>query len=158
MRYRVIAAVSALLLAGGGWLLATGQRASANQDFTVGETLTNYEFVGVDGTTSISQFPSHPVPGDRIFSRMTLTQGPAVVGFLTVVCTNMFNNDGLCTGIYAFTGRGDIHVTTLQRDGFEHPPTVIDAVIDGGTFAYAHASGSVHIFDQSGSQFASFSF
>jgi hypothetical protein len=158
MRYRIIAAVSALLLAGGGWVLAGGQRAGANQDFTISETGTNYEFVGVDGTTSINQFPAHPVPGDRIFSRYTLTQGSTAVGLLSVVCTDMFNNDGMCSGVYAFTGRGDIHVTAYQRDLFAHPPAVIDADIDGGTFAYAHASGFVHIFDQSGFQYASFSF
>jgi hypothetical protein len=157
--YRIIAAASVLVLAGGGWVLATGQRASANQDFTVTETLTNIEFVGVDGTTSISTLPAHPVPGDRLFTRFTLTQGSTVVGFASFQDTCTFNDDDIATGIYAFTGRGDIHTTFYVRGGcdFAHIPTVDDGTIDGGTFAYAHASGSVHA-TQGGFFTASFSF
>jgi hypothetical protein len=158
--YRIIAAVSALVLAGGGWVLATGQRAGANQDFTVTQRFTNYEFVGADGTTSISTLPAHPVPGDRIFTRFTLTQGSTVVGFVSFLNTATFNDDDIATGIYAFTGRGDIHATSYVRGGFDfaHFPTVYDGTIDGGTFAYAHASGSVHVVAQGGVYTASFSF
>jgi hypothetical protein len=158
--YRIIAAVSALVLAGGGWVLATGQRAGANQDFTVTQTITNYEFVGADGTTSITTLPAYPVPGDRIFARFTLTEGTTVVGFASFLNTATFNDDDVVTGVYAFTGRGDIHTTTYVRGGFDfaHPPTVYDSTVDGGTFAYAHASGSVHIVTQGGIYTASFSF
>ena len=158
--YRIIVVASALVLAGGGWVLASGQRAGANQNFTVGETLTNFEYVGADGTTSISTFPAQFVPGDRLFSRFTLTQGSTVVGFATFVDTATFNDDDVATGIYALTGRGDIHVTFYVRNGFDfaHLPTVDDGTIDGGTFAYAHASGSVHATQQGGVYTASFSF
>ena len=157
--YRIIAAASALVLAGGGWVLATGQRAGANQDFTVTETLTNFEYVGVDGTTTISTLPAHVVPGDRLITRFTLTQGPTVVGFASFVNTATFNDDDVATGIYALTGRGDIHTTFYVRGGFDfaHLPTVDDGIIDGGTFAYAHASGSVHAV-QGGFYTVSFSF
>ena len=158
--YRISAAVSALVLAGGGWVLATGQRAGANQDFTVHETLTNFEYLGADGTTTISTLPTHVVPGDRLVTRFTLTEGSTVVGFASFVNTATFNDDDMATGIYAFTGRGDIHTTFYVRDGFDfaHLPTVDDGTIDGGTFAYAHASGFVHIVTQGIVNTASFSF
>jgi hypothetical protein len=158
--HRIIAAASALVLAGGGWVLASGQRAGANQNLTVGETLTNFEYVGADGTSSISGLPAHVAPGDRIITRFTLTEGSTVVGFASFVDTATFNDDDMATGFYAFTGRGDIHVTFYVRDGFDfaHLPTVDDGSIDGGTFAYAHASGSVHATQQGGVYTASFSF
>jgi hypothetical protein len=158
--YQVIAAASALVLAGGGWVLASGQGAGANQDFTVTETITNIEYVGVDGTTTTSTLPTHVVPGDRLITRFTLTQGTTVVGFASFVNTATFNDDDVGTGIYALTGRGDIHTTFYVRNGFDfaHLTAVSDGTIDGGTFAYAHTSGSVHVVLQGGAYTASFSF
>jgi hypothetical protein len=53
----------------------------------------------------------------------------------------------LCDAVWAFTGRGDIVGSGLIRDEVDpsgNGPSVFDAAITGGTFAYAHASGSIH--------------
>jgi len=51
--------------------------------------------------------------------------------------------------VIALTGKGEtIHVTALVRGVFNfnsNGPVVFDAAIDGGTFAYANATGCVHL-------------
>ena len=93
-----------------------------------------------------------PNTGDQISFRDTLTQGGNTVGFDTVICTDTFNNNGMCTDVISITNVGDIHVTALVRDVFDFSgsgPATFDASIDGGTFAYAHATGYMHGMDVS---------
>ena len=70
------------------------------------------------------------------------------VGYDNIVCTDTFNNNGLCDAVFAFTGQGDIHATAPVRDLFDvnsNGPTVFDAAIEGGTFAYTNTTGSIHL-------------
>ena len=94
--------------------------------------------------------PSIPEPesGDRFLLRETLTENGPTVGYDNIVSTDAFNNDGLSDPVFAFTGLGDIHATALVRDLFDvnsNGPAVFDASIDGGTFAYANTTGSIHL-------------
>jgi len=151
MRYRLLACLSALLLAGGGLIVATAQQAGAQTEFTVVATQTNFEIILANGT--VTQNPTAPLQaGDRFTLRESLAQGSTVVGFDNVDCSVTFNNNTLCDAVWAFTGRGDIMGTALLRDEVDpnsNGPSVFDAAITGGTFAYAHASGSIHFVNQS---------
>jgi hypothetical protein len=147
MRYRIIAGLAALVLAGGGLVFATASQAGATQEFSVTATTTNVELVPAGGQPTTNIMTS-PAIGDQFLIREQLTQGSTVVGYDNVICSVTFNNNGLCNAVFAITGKGDIHGTALIRDEFDpntNGPSVFDGSIDGGTFAYAHASGSVHI-------------
>jgi hypothetical protein len=149
MRYRILAVVSALLVAG-GVIVASAQQAGASQEFTLTAQGTNFEFAHANEAPIINPGPSTPVPesGDRFLIREMLTENGTTVGYDNIVCTDTFNNNGLCDAVFALTGKGDIHATALVRDLFDvnsNGPTVFDASIDGGTFAYANATGSIHL-------------
>jgi len=80
--------------------------------------------------------------------RETLTENGATVGYDNIICTDTFNNNGLCDVVFALTTKGDIHGTALVRDLFDfnsNGPSVFDGDIEGGTFAYANATGYVHL-------------
>jgi hypothetical protein len=150
MRYRILAGLSALLVAGGVVVAASAQQAGASQEFTLTAVETNFEFAHANEAPIINPGPSTPAPesGDRFLLRETLTENGTTVGYDNIVCTDTFNNNGLCDALFAFTGQGDIHATALVRDLFDtnsNGPTVFDASIDGGTFAYSNATGSIHL-------------
>jgi len=153
MRYRILAVVTAVL-AMGGFLVMTAQQAGAQQEMNLVATQTNVAFVPAGQAATLTPSNSYvPNTGDEFFLRETLTQGTTTVGYDNVICTDTFNNNGLCTDVIAITDRGDIHATALVRDLFDfsgNGPGTFDASIDGGTFAYANATGSVHFVTVSG--------
>jgi len=126
--------------------MATAEQAGASQEFSVTATQTNFEFISANGT--VTDNPTTPPQlGDRFTLRESLAQGNTVVGYDNVDCSVTFNNNVLCDAVWAFTGRGDIVGSGLIRDEVDPSgtgPSVFDAAITGGTFAYAHASGSIH--------------
>jgi len=148
MRYRILAVLSALAAAG-GVIVAGAQQAGAQQEFTLVAHQTNAVYVPVDGPATLNPTPTAPPSiGDRFIMRETLSENGAVVGFDNIICTLTFNNNGLCDAVLAIDGKGDIHGTALVRDAFDpngSGPSVFDATIDGGTFAYANATGYVHL-------------
>ncbi|HEY2430532.1 MAG TPA: hypothetical protein VGI06_16450 [Acidimicrobiales bacterium] len=151
MRYRFIAALAAVAV-GGGMILATAQQAGASQEFSVVAHQTNFEFVPAGGAATANPNLTAPAKiGDEIIVRESLSQGGVEVGYDNVVCTDTFNNNALCNAVLVFNGKGDLHGTALIRNDFDpsgNGPTVFDATIDGGTFAYASARGMVHLIVQ----------
>ena len=56
-----------------------------------------------------------------------------------------FNDNILCSAVFAFTNRGDISGTALVRGGAgQNFPTVFDGVVTGGTFAFRNVHGDAH--------------
>jgi hypothetical protein len=151
MGYRTLAALSALVVVSGVALVSTSQQAGAQQEFSLVATQTNFAVIPAGGAATINPSSSYvPNTGDEVSFRDTLTQGTATVGFDTVICTDTFNNNGLCTDVISITNVGDIHLTALVRGLFtpfssnSSGPSTFDATIDGGTFAYANATGYMH--------------
>jgi hypothetical protein len=148
MRHCMLAAVSVLAVAG-GIIVATAQQAGASQEFSVIAHSTNFEVVPAGGKATANPSQSFaPSIGDEFIIREDLIQNGVTIGYDNIICTDTFNNNGLCTAVFAINGKGDIHGTALIRDQFDpntNGPTVFDGSIDGGTFAYAHATGSVHL-------------
>jgi len=149
MRYRILAVLSVLALAG-GVMVVGAQQAGAQQEFTLIAHQTNFVFAPVNGSPTSNPGPGTPPPetGDRFIVREALSQNGVVVGYDNIICTDTFNNNGLCDVVFAITNKGDIHGTALVRDLFDfssNGPTVFDGDIDGGTFAYANATGSAHL-------------
>ncbi len=120
MRYRILAALSALVVAGGVAVVATSQQAGAQQEFSLVATQTNFAVIPAGGAATIGHPSNSYVPNtrDEVTFRDTLTQGTATVGFDNVICTDTFNNNGLCTDVIAITNVGDIHLTALVRGLF----------------------------------------
>jgi hypothetical protein len=156
MRYRIVACLSVLLLAGAGLIVGTAQQAGAQSEFTLVGTQTNEVFVPAGGpATDNANTLTRPIQtGDEVIIRQSLSEGGAVVGYDIIICTDTFNDNGLCQAVFAFTGIGDVHGTALVRGlfGAAGGPAVFDGDVDGGTFAYAHASGSVHVVSVSPTQ------
>jgi hypothetical protein len=150
MRYRILAVLSAFVLMG-GFFVVTAQQAGAQQELSLVATQTNFVVIPAGQAATANPSNSYiPNTGDVIELRDTLTQGTTTVGFDNAVCTDTFNNNGLCTDVIAITGKGDIHLTALIRGVFSGvSPATFDATIDGGTFAYANASGDMHAVDVS---------
>jgi hypothetical protein len=150
MRYRIIAALTALV-AVGGFIVATAQQAGAQQEMSLVATQTNFALVPAGSAVTINPPSSYtPNTGDEFILRDTLTQGSTTVGFDTAMCTDTFNDNGFCSDVIAISGRGDIHLTALVRNVFNfsinngNGPATFDASIDGGTFVYANATGYMH--------------
>ena len=158
MTRRVLIRLSAILFAGGVGVVATASQAGASSEFTVLNHKTNVEFVTATGASLVR--PGAFVPGDRIVLRDDLSENGVLVGYSNSVCTVTFNDNVLCDLILAFANTGDIHATALLRGsvGPSGPPTVFDATVDGGTFAYHTAHGSAHVVTQAnGDQLVTFS-
>src|SRR5580658_6486394 len=149
MRCRILSAVLALAIVVAGVLGLTAQQVGASQEFTLVAHQTNFEYVPVGGpATANPNFAAPPSIGAETIMRETLISGAATVGYDNIVCTETFNYNALCDAMLALTGQGDIHATALVRDAFDptgNGPSVFDATIDGGTFAYANATGMVHL-------------
>jgi hypothetical protein len=142
---RMFGALGVFLLLSGGVVVATAQQVGATNEFSVVGRDTNIEWLPAGGTPTLSQ-PASPSIGDKFILREDLLQDGTNIGFDNIICTDTFNNNALCEGVFAITGKGDIHATALIRNFFDfaNEPASFDAAIDGGTFAYAHASGSIH--------------
>jgi len=151
LRYRILAALSVVVAVGGVAVVATTQQAGAQQEFSLVATRTNFAVIPAGGAATINPSNSYvPNTGDEVTFRDTLTRGAVTVGFDTVICTDTFNNNGMCTDVISITNVGDIHLTALVRGLFtpfssnSNGPGTFDASIDGGTFAYANAVGYMH--------------
>lgn len=124
-------------------VLLTATSAGATFEFSFTERTTNQEFVIGGKPTLTPQAP--PGPGDTFVIRGDLLQAGAVVGFDNVQCTVTFNDNILCSAVFAFTNRGDISGTALVRGGAgQNFPTVFDGVVTGGTFAFRNVHGDAH--------------
>jgi hypothetical protein len=150
MRCRILGALSALTIVVAGVIGLTAQQGGASQEFTLVAHQTNFEYVPVGGpaTANLSAATAPPSIGDETIMRESLMSGDVTVGYDNIVCTETFNYNALCDAVLSLTGQGDIHATALVRDAFDpntNGPSVFDATIDGGTFAYADARGMVHL-------------
>jgi hypothetical protein len=142
---KVLTLLLALVVGGGIAVGVTASQAEASSELTTVGHITNAEIVTATGG---SLAPSAPlVPGDRLLTRADLSQNGAVVGFSEGAGTVEFNGDLLFDGILAFTNRGDLHITGLLRGAFGPSglPKMFDLTVDGGTFAFRNAHGSLHI-------------
>jgi len=145
MKHRIVAAAAALALTTVVIVTATAAHAGAAQEFIVTERETNFELIPVSGPPT-TEPTAPPTLGDRFLIRDDLLRGTTKVGFDNVICTVTFNDNLQCEAYFSFTGKGDIHASALLRGGAgEMSPDVFDAVIDGGTFAYANARGMIHV-------------
>jgi hypothetical protein len=93
------------------------------------------EFVTASGPTTV--YPGHLQIGDRIFARDALTQGTRSVGYDNELCTVTFDNHELCHTVVVLPGEGQIETNWLWTDW----PSGFTGTIDGGTGAFAHATG-----------------
>jgi hypothetical protein len=141
MKNRVLVALVVLVLAVGGWSArgALGAGASTRLTFLVQNNGTAY--VTASGLTSV--FPGHLRTGDRIFSRDRLLRAGERVGYDNEVCTVTFDNNDFCQTTLVLNGQGDLEVSWLWvgRNASAYGPAHFDGIINGGTGAYAHASG-----------------
>jgi hypothetical protein len=146
MLRRISVALAALAVAGTALVALTAQQVGASQEFSVVAHQTNFEFFPSGGQGTINP-TAPPQIGDRFILRHDLFEGLTNVGYDNVVCTVTFNDNLLCDVMFALAGKGDLHGTALLRGGasVNGPPSVFDATIDGGTFAYASARGMIHI-------------
>jgi len=104
MRYRILAALSALVVAGGVAVVATSQQAGAQQEFSLVATQTNFAVIPAGSAATINPSDSYvPNTGDQVTFRDTLTQGTATVGFDTVICTDTFNIHGIMSTTWGAT-------------------------------------------------------
>jgi hypothetical protein len=142
MRNRVLVALVALLLAVGGWSARSALGAGAPTTLTYLIQNAGMEYVTSSGSTSV--YPGHLSTGDRIITRDALLRGGARVGYGNEVCTVTFDNNDLCHEMLVLNGKGDLEVTWLWvgRNTSAYGPAHFAGVIDGGTVAYAHASGA----------------
>jgi hypothetical protein len=146
MRLRLLGLIVGLATVTGAVLIATTSSAGASFRFSFTEHQTNVEFAVGGSAPSATPPQSAPNPGDRVISRSDLLQGNTKIGFDNVVCTVTFNNDLLCDVVSSITNKGDIHATALLQGGASaNGPSVFDAVVDGGTFAYGNAHGDAHV-------------
>jgi len=148
MRYWIVAGLAALV-AVGGFLVVTAQQAGAQIEFNFLAHQTNTVFVPAGGPATLNP-TGPPSIGDEEIIRDTLTQGGNTIGYTNIICTDTFNDNGLCDAVFVITGMGDIHGTALIRGLFDGNlnggagPQVFDGDIDGGTFAYANVTGYAH--------------
>jgi len=148
MRYRMLAVLSAFVVVG-GFFVVTAQQAGAQIELNFVAHQTNAVFVPAGGQATLNP-TSAPAIGDEEIIRDTLTEGTTTIGYTNIVCTDTFNDNGLCDAVFAITGQGDIHGTALIRGLFDPNlnqgagPQVFDGDIDGGTFAYADVTGYAH--------------
>lgn len=147
MRRRVLSVVfvlSATVVRGAAVVAATASRAGASTELSVVGHTTNVAVVTATGASPALKGPL--APGDRLVLRQDLSRNEQLVGYSNIVCTVTFNDNALCDGILAITGKGDLHVTGLLRGavGPAGVPKAFDSVLDGGTFAYRNAHGDFH--------------
>lgn len=99
------------------------------------------EYVTSSGSTQV--FPGHLQSGDRILGRDALMQGRRTVGYGNEICTVTFDDNDLCQEIFVLPGKGHIDASWLWvgRNRSLYGPSRFTGVIDGGTGAFASASG-----------------
>jgi hypothetical protein len=139
--HKRLMALAALVLAtasGGGYVLTTQAGAAS----IVGNTFSVQEhFVASanePGKASLA-------PGQTSVEKATLTQGSTVVGESRFACTDVFDTTILCTGAFTITGQGILMVQGITDPNHNLPG--FDAVVTGGTGAFAAKDGWVH-FDE----------
>jgi len=138
MKRRLALLVAALAIAAPPFVILNSARAGATIRFSFTEHVTNVEAV-IDGQRTLTPM-TLPGPGDSFLFRSDLLQNGAMVGFGNQACTETFNQNALCTTVFAFANKGDLVGTALVRG----LPSVYDEAISGGTFAYRNAHGDAH--------------
>lgn len=138
MRFRSGVGISLTLAAGAAVAVvlaatALGAGTPSTLSFVVQNKGT--EYVTAAGSTSV--FPGRLQTGDRILSRDSLLKGARSIGYDNELCTVTFDNHELCQVIVVLPGKGQIQVSWL----WIRWPSNFTGVIDGGTGAFAHASG-----------------
>jgi hypothetical protein len=143
MTRRLASVAAALVVTAPVLVMLSSHPAGANFEFSFTSHQTNIEFV-IGGHATVNP-TSQPGPGDQAILRDDLLQGGNVVGYDNSICTITFNDNVLCTGVFAFTNKGDVSITTLIRNELVgNGPSVFDVAITGGTFAYGNAHGDGH--------------
>jgi hypothetical protein len=143
VRRRFAVLVAVVAVAAPAFIMLTSSSAGAQFRFSFTEHLTNFEAT-VNGQRTLNP-ATPPGPGDSFFLRNDLLQNGVVVGFDNIQCTVTFNDNTICSGVAAFTNKGDIVLTGLLRDGATLAnPKVFDAAVTGGTFLYRNAHGDAH--------------
>jgi hypothetical protein len=138
MRLRSGLAISlTLAVAAGVAALSTVTAEGAGTPSTLSLVVQNHGTEYVTAAGSMSVFPGRLQTGDRIFSRDSLLQGARSIGYDDEVCTVTVDNHDLCQVILVLSGKGQIQASWL----WIHWPSSFSGVIDGGTGAFAHASG-----------------
>jgi hypothetical protein len=127
LTFAVGAAVASLLVA-----TAQGAGTASTLSFVVQNQ--GREYLTTAGSSSLS--PGRLLPGDRILSHDSLLQGGRTFGYDDELCTVTIDNQDLCQVMVALPGKGQIQASWLFRW-----PSNFTGVIDGGTGAFAHASG-----------------
>jgi hypothetical protein len=93
------------------------------------------EYITAAGSTSV--FPGRLQAGDRILTRDALLQGGRSIGYDNELCTVTFDSHDLCQVVLVVPGKGQIQASWL----WIRWPSNFSGVIDGGTGAFADASG-----------------
>jgi hypothetical protein len=103
---------------------------------------TNLVFVTTSGPPS--PYPTGALtPGDRVLGRDDILQQGSRIGSDYEVCTVNFDLHVLCDDMVEITSMGQVHLTWM----FQWPssgttgPSAWQGVVDGGTGAYATATG-----------------
>jgi hypothetical protein len=114
--------------------VATAHGAGTPPRFTFIDKTDSREYLTAAGSTSV--FPGRLLPGDRVLSHDSLLQGSRSAGYFDEVCTVTLGNYDLCEAMITFPGKGQIQASWMSRW-----PVSFTGVIDGGTGAFADASG-----------------
>jgi hypothetical protein len=129
-------------LAAAGAVAATSA-SGASPPKTISFTVHNNGIAYLTRAGLTDSFPGGLTTGDQIFARDILSEGTRTIGYDNEECTATFDGNDLCHTVSVFPGKGDVEATWLWvgRNTSEFGPHRFTGVIDGGTGAYAHASG-----------------
>jgi hypothetical protein len=157
------AALAAAALAGGAACAATAQASASApatpRHLTVVLQRTALRFFGNSGPIAFPTTTNPLVPGDRVIGQDRILQGGRPVGRDNEACTVALALDVLCQDIAVLPGRGDLQTSwTFRWPATGQPPASFDGIIDGGTGAFAGASGTYHAQNQPNGERLTFTF
>lgn len=142
IRHRVAAVAAAAALGAGLLGLVTAGPAEARRQIVLESQRTNLQVPN----EMPNVIPAPRQIGDRWYLREDLKQDGRLVGFNTVDCVVVFNENLMCTVVTALHGRGDMVSQGLIRGGARvGGNSVFDLAITGGTFEFRDARGAIHI-------------
>ena len=124
-----------------GAVVSRGASAGAPKMVSYDVRNNGIEFVTASGSSN--SFPGRLVTGDRIFARDSLLRAGTQIGYDNEVCTVTFDGNDLCHVAAVIKGKGSIQITWLWigRNLSQNGPARFAGVIEGGTGAYAKATG-----------------
>ena len=124
-----------------GAVVSRGASAGAPKMVSYDVRNNGIEFVTAAGSST--SFPGRLITGDRIFARDSLLRAGTQIGYDNEVCTVTFDGNDLCHVAAVIKGKGSIQITWLWvgRNLSQNGPARFAGVIEGGTGAYAKATG-----------------